>query len=342
MKRKLIRNSVVIILVFILILSIGVFLKYRSVIHKPLKSNNETITIKVDEGEGVNSLLNKLQSEGILKSKLFTKLVIKLGSEDTNIIPGEYEVNSNVSLKELLDNLRTEDLTKNQISVTIPEGYNIDEMAKLFEEKGMFSKDEFINAIKSYELPIYVKDSSEKKYNIEGFLYPDTYYFPKDAKPEDVIRIMNSSFDKVIKEISAETGVDINDNNLEMIINIASLIEEEAQRDDERKLVSSVIYNRLEQNMKLQFCSTINYAWGEHIENLRNRHLEIDSPFNTYKNIGLSVGPIASPGKESIIAAVQPEETDYLYFVLLKDGDGKHHFSSSASEHEKVKREQGL
>lgn len=335
--KKRIFLCMVIVLITIIV-AIGVY--YNKVIKNPLNLNNEKITIEVSEGEGFNSLLEKLNNEGLIKNKLFIKLNVKLTNKDLTLIPGTYEIDKNITLDELIKTLQTEDLTKNQISITIPEGYNIDEMAVLFEEKGIFDKDEFINAVKSYPLPHYVKSDSRKKYNLEGYLYPDTYYFKNDVTPDEAIAIMNSEFDKILKEVSKEIGTEIKEADIERIINIASLIEEEAQVDDERKLVSSVIENRLNRNMKLEFCSTINYAWGEHIENLRNRHLEIESPFNTYKYPGLPVGPICNPGKESIIAAINPAKTDYLYFMLLYNQSGKHHFSATGEEHERVKLEE--
>ena len=179
-----------------------------------------------------------------------------------------------------------------------------------------------------------------RKYNLEGYLFPDTYFFDKDATPEDVISSMISEFEKTLKKVEEETKVTIKEDEIEKIITIASLVEEEAELDEERDLVSSVIYNRLEKGMKLEFCSTINYAWGEHLPQVLNKHLEIDSPYNTYKNLGLPVGPITNPGEKSIVAAVKPAKTDYLYFMLLYNQGGKHHFSTTGAEHEKVKKEE--
>ncbi|MGG7176081.1 endolytic transglycosylase MltG [Clostridium paraputrificum] len=342
MRKFKIKRLVLAITIILIFACGGLLLSYYFSINKPLKVNGENISIEVEDGEAFNSLLDRLESEGILRSKTLIKVNLKLQKRDTTIIPGTYDINGDITLNELIKTLQTEDLTKNQVAVTIPEGFNIDEIAEVLEENGLFSKEEFISAIKEYEIPSYVKNNSMKKYNLEGYLYPDTYYFNKDVEPKQVIKTMNEEFNKIIEEISKETGKEIKEDDIERIITIASLIEEEAQLDEERRTVSSVIENRLEKGMKLEFCSTINYAWGEHIVDLRNRHLEIDSPYNTYKNSGLPVGPIANSGKESIIAAVNPEKTDYLYFVLLNNQGGKHHFSVTGEEHEKVKKEQGL
>ena len=338
MKKK---KGILLLIVLLIIIIIGGFEYYDEIIEKPLESDKEKIEITVDEGESFYSLLDKLSSIGVLKNKEVIKLNLKLDKKSNiNLVPGEHEINTNVTLKELIKILETEDFSKNRISVTIPEGYDIEEMANVFEESELFSKDEFLNAVKNHELPSYVKKDDKKKYNLEGYLFPNTYFLDKDISPDEVISLMISEFEKTLENVEKETGVTIKEEEIEKIITIASLVEEEAELDEERDLVSSVIYNRLEKGMKLEFCSTINYAWGEHLPQVLNKHLEIDSPYNTYKNEGLPVGPITNPGEKSIIAAVKPAQTDYLYFMLLYNQGGKHHFSNNGAEHEKVKHEE--
>lgn len=339
MKKK--KRILLLIVVLLVAVIIGGFEYYDEIIEKPLESDKEKIEITVDEGESFYSLLDKLSSIGVLKNKEVIKLNLKLDKKNNiNLVPGEYEVNTNVTLKELIKILETEDFSKDRISVTIPEGYDIEEMANVFEESGVFSKDDFLNAVKNHELPSYVKKDENKKYNLEGYLFPNTYFLDKDISPDEVISLMISEFEKTLENVEKETGVTIKEEEIEKIMIIASLVEEEAELDEERDLVSSVIYNRLEKGMKLEFCSTINYAWGEHLPQVLNKHLEIDSPYNTYKNEGLPVGPITNPGEKSIIAAVKPAQTDYLYFMLLYNQGGKHHFSNNGAEHEKVKHEE--
>lgn len=339
MKKK--KRILLLIVVLLVAVIIGGFEYYDEIIEKPLESDKEKIEITVDEGESFYSLLDKLSSTGVLKNKEVIKLNLKLDKKNNiNLVPGEYEINTNVTLKELIKILETEDFSKNRISVTIPEGYDIEEMANVFEESGLFSKDEFLNAVKNHELPSYVKKDDKKKYNLEGYLFPNTYFLDKDISVDEVISLMISEFEKTLEKVEKETGITVKEEEIEKIITIASLVEEEAELDEERDLVSSVIYNRLEKGMKLEFCSTINYAWGEHLPQVLNKHLEIDSPYNTYKNEGLPVGPITNPGEKSIIAAVKPAQTDYLYFMLLYNQGGKHHFSNNGAEHEKVKQEE--
>ena len=324
-------------LVCLIAIVVAVLFYFNSVVNRPLSSNKKTIEIEVKEGEGFSNIIEELDSKKLLRSELFTKLKVRMSYKNISLIPGEYEISTDISLKELIKDLQTEDLNKNTISITIPEGYSIDDMAKLFEEKKLFLADEFIKAVKEYKLPNYVVSNPNKKYNLEGFLYPDTYKFKKDSTPDEVIKIMNDEFNKNFAEITKDLGVTVNDNSIETIINKASLIEKEVSEPSEKKLVSSVIENRLNKNMKLQFCSTVNYVIGHKgHEVLTYKDIEVDSPYNTYKYPGLPVGPICSPGKESIIAALEPEKSDYLYFVL-SENHKTHYFSKTAEEHEAAK-----
>ncbi|MBE6051662.1 MAG: endolytic transglycosylase MltG [Clostridium sp.] len=339
-KNSKMRKLKLMILIIAILLS-GVFY-YKSVLNKPLKSDSSTIEIKVSEGEAFNSVIEKLDSKGYLRNKYILKAGVKLEDLNTNLLPGTYEVKEDISLEKLLEILNSDDANTNQRVVSIPEGYSIDNIAKRLEENKICSKEEFLNAIKNYTVPKYVKKNSNKKYNLEGYLFPDTYFFDEDTTADDVIKAMLSNFESKISEIQDETGIKIKDDDIETIITKASLIEKETVLDEERPLVSSVIENRLAKKMKLQFCSTVNYVVGyDGKELLNNSDINVDSLYNTYKNEGLPVGPITNPGKESIIAALNPAKTDYLYFVLLKGQGGKQHFSITGEEHEKVKKEQG-
>ena len=225
------------------------------------------------------------------------------------------------------------------VKVTVPEGYTIEEIAALMEEKELCSKDEFLEAVKNYELPSFVEVNEKRRYNLEGFLYPDTYLIEKGTSANNIIEKMLERFYSVIKEVEKENNIAIKDEDIDNIITIASMIEKEASVDIDRPLISSVIYNRLEKGMKLQLDATVLYALGEHIDVVFNKHLEVDSPYNTYKYSGLPIGPIASPGIECIKAALLPSDTDYLYYILQKDGT--HYFTDSYDDFLAKKEELG-
>lgn len=182
-----------------------------------------------------------------------------------------------------------------------------------------------------------MKDDPDKRYNLEGFLFPDTYNFDAGVKPEYIIETMIKRFEEIWSKVS--TGFNIKSEDIEKVITVASIIEKEARVDKDRPLVASVIYNRLAQDMPLQIDATVIYAHGYYIENVRNRHLAIESKYNTYLHDGLPVGPICNPGVASIEAALNPAKTDYLFYLLASDNE--HYFTNNYDDFLKKKQELG-
>lgn len=340
-KNKNFRKIITILMAILLIIGIFIFFSYKNTVKKPLKTDNNIITVDVKQGEGFYNVLNDLENQDLIKSKLLIKIYVKLHVDNTDVIPGTYELDKDISLEKLITTLQTEDYTKNSVKVTIPEGYNIEQIAQSLEEAGLFTKSEFIESVKNYKLPSYISQNTNKRYNIEGFLYPDTYMFRNDVTTTEVIDTMIGKFEDSISQIEKDTNMDIKDNELEKIITIASLIEEEARSDEDRPLIASVINNRIEKDMKLQIDACVLYSMGKHVEKVLYSDLEIDSPYNTYKYYGLPVGPIASPGKASIEAALKPKKTDYLFY-LIKPGDTLHYFTNNYDDFLIKKREFGL
>lgn len=326
----------------IVILLITGLLYYKNVVNQPFKTNESKISFKVTEGEAFNTLLDELDKSGVLKNKFLVKLKCKSNNYNIQLLPGTYEIDSEISLEEFINSIQQESKNGNVVEVTIPEGFTIEKIADRFSEKGLYTKDEFLDAIKNYPLPDYVKSNSKKKYNLEGYLYPDTYFFTKDTKPEDAIKLMVEEFEKALKKAEKETGTKLNKDDIEELVVKASLVEREGYLNEERPLIASVINNRLKKDMALEFCSTVNYIIGYDKDNtvLSNNDIKVNSPYNTYKNKGLPVGAIASPGYASIKACLAPSDTDYLYFMRLYDQGGKHHFSSTYEEHRKVQLEE--
>lgn len=330
------RNKIIIICIILAVIVGGTVFMYIRTTNKPLKSNNETVVVKVDEGEGFYTLLNDLKEKDLIKSEFFIKTYLKIHNVHPKLVAGTYTLKTNISLEELIKELETEKTEK----IVIPEGYTIEQMAQVFEDKGLFTKQDFLNAVKNYKVPSYVKNSKDLRYPLEGYLYPDTYTFKVGVTPDEVIKTMNDRFLQVIKEVEKETGVNIPNDKIDEITTKASLIEKEARVEKDRPLISSVIDNRLQKGMPLQIDATVIYALGKHVDKVLYKDLEIDSPYNTYKVKGLPVGPIASPGKASLIAAVKPAKTDYLYY-LLDPKTGEHYFTNSYPVFEQKKAEFG-
>lgn len=332
-KRRLIMFIIVTILCFIII---GIVI-LKSVINKPLKIvSDEQVTI--EEGESFYSLLNELKSEDKIKNIVVIKAYTKLKGMDLEIIPGHYTLNKNMSTTEIIELLQNVS-DENYINFTIPEGFTIDDIAEKLEKEGICTSEEFIKAINEYPLPSYIKANSEKRYNLEGFLFPDTYKFERGILPEAIVKTLLSRFDEVWNEIVTNLDIKVNNDDIEKVITVASMVEKEARVDEERATIASVIYNRINKDMTLSIDATVLYAHGYHKDKLYYKDLEIDSPYNTYLYKGLPIGPISNPGAPSIIAALRPDNTDYLFYVL--ESDNKHYFTNNDEDFMKKQEELG-
>ena len=231
------------------------------------------------------------------------------------------------------------DSNKDKVYITIPEGYTIDDIAEKLEENNICNSKEFIDSVKNYELPKYISNNPNKRYNLEGFLFPDTYSFNKNENADFIIKTMLNRFEKVWQEIVEDLNISIPEEEIEKKVNVASIIEKEAVVDSERSFISSVIYNRIAIGMPLQIDATVIYSYGYHIEKMYEKYLEIDSPYNTYMYYGLPIGPISNPGRASLMAALKPKETDYLYYLL--ESENTHYFTDNYDDFLRRKEELG-
>lgn len=329
-------KGILMILGVLLILIIGTIFMYTKTINHPLKSDKDSVVVEVREGEGFYTLLNELKEKGLIKNELFIKLYLKLNKVNPKVSKGTYTINTDITLSKFLKTLETESTVK----IVIPEGYTVVQIADILQKNKLFSKEEFLKAVNDYPLPDYIKKDNKRRYALEGFLFPDTYLFPKKATPDVAIKTMLDKFQSVMKDVESETGVTVPTDEIDEVVTKASLIEKEARTEKDRPLISSVIDNRIAKNMPLQIDATVIYALGKHVDKVLYKHLEVESPYNTYKNKGLPIGPIANPGKPSLIAALEPTKTDYIYY-LLDPKTGEHYFTNSYSDFEKKKVEFG-
>ena len=333
--KKRAKNTGRALIILLLIVVIGIVSIFISTIRKPLKISQSEV-VNVEEGDSFYSIINRLSNEKKIKSPFIIKIYAKLTGLDLEVVPGSHTLDETMSLNDVAKILKDTN-NANTITVTIPEGFNVEDIAARVEENGICTKDEFLSAVKSYPLPAYVSDNADKRYNLEGFLFPDTYNFEIGVKPEYIIETMIKRFEEVWAEVTK--GMDIKQEEIEKVINVASIIEKEARVDEDRPLIASVIYNRLKQGMPLQIDATVIYAHGYYIENVRNRHLAIESKYNTYLHKGLPVGPICNPGAPSIKAALHPSDTNYLFYLLASDDE--HYFTDNYDDFLKKKQELG-
>lgn len=290
---------------------------------------NKTVIVDIPQGETGSSVAVKLEKEGLIKDARLFKLVMRVTNSANDIKPGAYNLNQNMTMMEILHRIKTGE-GKVRL-VTIPEGLTLKEIARLLEEKKIVSGSDFLSAAANNSYFI----NGNKLDRIEGYLLPDTYDFPAVYNAGDMIRRLVKEFDdKAVPLYKELKGKLPRKMSMDEIVILASLIEREAQVPSERPVIASVYYNRLKKGMKLQCDATVQYALGKQKEVLTFSDLKVKSPYNTYLYEGLPPGPIANPGIESIKSALQPENTDYLFYVRndIKN-DGSHIFSKTLTEH---------
>ena len=294
------------------------------------------VTVMVEKGDTLSSVADKLEEAGVIESSTLFNLKARAEGETTEIKPGEYQFLPGEEGDEILKALANGD-SVSRVEVTIPEGLTLKQTAGIICEETGIPTEEIETAAKETDYG-YAFLGDPKIQTTEGFLFPKKYEFEQDVDARQVI-------DRLLKQYLVETkdldfkGAEKRLNLTEYeLVTLASLVEREAANDEERPLVASVIYNRIRQKMPLQVDAAVQYALGESKKNLSLDDLKVDSPYNTYKSTGLPPGPIASPSRESIRAALAPAKTDYLYYVLQADGK-EHFFTDDYEEFLEAKRE---
>jgi UPF0755 protein len=207
-------------------------------------------------------------------------------------------------------------------------------MAEYFEERGFFTAEEFLYVAQEGHWPFafLMNVPADRPNRLEGYLFPDTYQIPINPNPGGIITRMLNNFGERVTDDFYEQ-MEARNMTLDQVIIMASIIERETRLASERPMVSQVIHERIRRNMTLDMCSTVKYTMDEPPVRLLYVHLEIDTPYNTYRVSGLPVGPISNPGLAAIEAALWPSDTNYLYFVLRDETTGEHHFSRTLDEH---------
>lgn len=257
----------------------------------------------INRGEPIREIGNNLKKQGLIKDAVVFFIYLKLHAQDKNIQAGDYRLSPSMSLAKLVSNLNHGSLDH---WITFPEGLRADEIADILAR----------------DLPSYKETWREKLNENEGYLFPDTYLIPKDADVDQVISTMRNNFNRRI----ADAGITLTGQKLANVIIIASIIQKEAKFAEDMPIVASVIYNRLDSGMALNVDPSISYALGKQPNGkywkaeLTYDDLKINSPYNTYTNAGLPPGPISNPGIEAINAAINPADTNYLYYISDKSG----------------------
>ncbi len=269
-----------------------------------------------------------LQRERLINSRLAFVLLGKWHEAEKRIRPGEYALSPSMAPREILAWLLDGHVVLH--AVTIPEGYTMVQIAEVLAQQHITDRNEFLRLGRD---PEFLRTLGVTAETVEGYLFPDTYRFPRPSPAKDVIRAMVEQLGRVFNHEFRARSLDMNLTPHE-VLTLASVIEKETGVVEERPQISSVFHNRLKKRIPLQSDPTVIYGLTEFDGNLRKKDLSHPSPYNTYRWVGLPPGPIASPGAQSIRAALYPAPSAYLYFVSRNDGT--HQFSTTLVEHNKA------
>ena len=289
----------------------------------------KTKMITIEGGSSSDDIGAILLENNLIKNLTVYKIYLRQNSLGSQMKAGDFEIRDSLSLPEIVDLIIEGENVEKTTNFTVPEGLNLEEVAKIISSKFEITEEEFLKLTETVGIyrETYEFLQDEEIVTLEGFLYPNTYNVYMDSTADDIITTMLNGFDKIYQEhIKGNTG----DRSIYEVVKMASVVEGEAQVDEERPVIASVFYNRIEIGMMLQSCATVQYALGEKKEKLYEEDLKVESLYNTYQHTGLPVGPINSPGLTSIKATLDPAETDYIYF--LAKGDGSHYFTDDYND----------
>ena len=306
------------------LLGILVFVEFN----RPLGDSHSTQIVDIRPGTSFTHVSHLLHEKGLLDTEWFFQVLGRIQQLDRKIIPGEYELHAGMRPTELLAKLVGGDVY--QYSVTIPEGYNVVQIAEILEQKGLADKQDILRLNRAQA---FISSLNIKASTLEGYLFPDTYRFARYTPPEFIVRTFVDRFHEMVTPELRAQGKAMG-MTLQEVLTLASVVEKETGLATERALVSGVFHNRLRKNIPLQSDPTVIYALEYFDGNIRKADLSVNSPYNTYKVRGLPPGPIANPGLAAIRAALYPTPSNFVYFVSRNDGS--HKFSVTLAEHNKA------
>lgn len=274
---------------------------------------------EIPKGSTLSETAFALENKGVVRSAFFLRAYIAIVKNDRPVISGFYLLSETEPLYEIADRIVSGEYRVSKVKILIPEGFDAEDAQKAV-----------VSSVPSFE---GVKFLSLAKQN-EGYLFPDTYFFFSIVKPEEVILAMRKNFDEKIQPL--QNKISASGHPLSEIITMASIIERETVTPADRRIVSGILWKRIKLGMPLQVDAVFDYVNGKTTHDLTAEDLKADSPYNTYTNKGLPPGPICNPGLDTILAAIEPTKTSYLYY--LSDKTGKMHYAKTFDEHVRNKQ----
>lgn len=352
-KRRRLRRLVFLFCCFV-VLVIGSIFAFYSFNLKAVGDGKKKISFEIKEGESFDQVVDHLKEKKVIRSAAVSKVYAKFNDTGT-YYAGNFTLNDGMSTKEVFAYLANPENSKqNQIVLTIPEGKWAKEIASSLHDKfPKYTVSQFENKwndisyikklAKDYTfLDVNTLNNSNYKIKLEGYLFPDTYSFDEDATIDEITRTFLNRFQEVYNKYASD--IKKSGYSLQEILSLASVVQYEASSISDMEKIAGVFYNRLDQGMRLDSSVTVCYALYDDLENATDCEVQtdIDSPYNTYLNQGIPIGPILNPGSDAIKAVLHPTKSDYLYFLADINGDGTVYYSKTLEEHEEKMKEYGL
>jgi UPF0755 protein len=324
-KRRAVAWVVIVILALVAVFAVKANFWLREQLRKPPAAGFTPQVVIIPPGKSLRRTANVLKEAGIIRDVNSFIILARITRQDKKLQSGRYRFDEPLAPVWVLKTLtRSGTLTEH---VTIPEGYTLNEIAHTLAEQESVDARQFLALAHD---PAFLASHGIEAPSAEAYLFPSTYNIYWKMDPKKALSLMTNEFKKVfndsLKRRAAALGM-----TTHQALTLASIIEAEGKKDTERPIISSVFHNRLKENMPLESCATVEFILPEHKGRILFADLKVPSPYNTYLHAGLPPGPICSPGRTSIHAALHPAATDYLYFVA--NGDGSHTFTRTGAQH---------
>jgi len=333
-------KKIIIILIAVAVLLGGLFY-FRYQVYYSHGDFAQDKVFEITKGEGNAQIGEKLKNERLISSDWYFYYYIRTHGFLNKFLPGKYNLNGSMTIPEIALRLtQEENILPGYVKITFPEGWDSKKMAERLSANG-FEGAGFLEIIQNPPQGMKEKyDFLKNTKNLEGYLFPDTYFLAKGTSAENVVNKMLDNFEK--RNTSEDRqAIEKQGKNLDEIITLASIIEKEVRTDEDRRLVSGIFWNRIKAGQALQSCATLAFILGENKKQYSIADTQIKSPYNTYQNVGLPPGPISNPGLSAIEAAIYSMDSDFNYF--LSDPDtGQTIFSKTLEEHNANKAKYGL
>lgn len=307
---------------------------------QPVDPPGPAVTFTIEKGMGSSSIADLLENNGIIRNSLFFKGYLKWTKEGSQFKAGTYMASPGDSYDTLITRLNAGDVVKKETVIfTIPEGFTAEQVVDKLETAWSMDSSVFLELVNlgaDLQVPdaLGIPENDQIRHRLEGYLFPETYEIVKESTAQEVVEVLLAQMENKLNSIpDLQQKLEDLGLTLHELLTVASLVEREVVVDSERSLVAGVIYNRLEKGQKLEIDATVQYLLDKPKERLLYKDLEVDSPYNTYRNAGLPPGPICNPGLAAIKAALSPEASEYFFYVTKKDGSQGHLFAKTYEEH---------